>query len=1003
MTVQFQRPVVCPILIGRAYDLTILHTHIDEAKNGKGQVLLVSGEAGIGKSRLVKEAKTYATQNTSILQGNCFESDQSYPYAPLLDLLRIFFSTPAHADLLQSSGSVAYELIKLLPELDNGQVDSAMLTGQDPEQQKRRLFAALSQFFIQQATRQPVLLIVEDMHWCDDSSLAFLLYLARRCTDQPMLMIFTYRNDEVHSSLRHWLAQLERERLAQELALVKLSQNDVEAMVNAIFTKRYTIHLDLLNSLYTLTEGNPFFIEEILKSLIASGELVFTNGKWVGRQSHELHIPRNIQDAVQQRIEGLSEAAKLILTLAAVAGHRFDFALLQQLTQDNEQQLLIVMKELIAAQFVIEESADQFAFRHALTRQAIYSQLLVRERRTLHRQIAETIENLHATTLEPCVEDLAYHYYKAELWEKALEYGQLAGEKAQALYSPRAAIEHYLQALHAAQHMTLSPSTTLYRRRGQAYETLGDFEHAHSDYKQALDIARSAHDGAAEWQSIIDLGFLWAGRDYEQAGTFYHQAIDLARALNDPKLEAHSLNRMGNWHLNIEQPLEALSYHREALTIFQDLHDQQGIAETLDLLGMTSYLGGDLMQGTDWYKQAIELLHKLDDRQKLTSSLATLALRGATYQTDTMVSAAASLAEVIQDAEQALKIAREIVQRPAEAYALFQLALCLGSQGEYDRALATAQESSDIAEEIEHHEWQTAVQTVLGGIYSGLLANRQACKHFEQALALAREIGSLFWIRIATGYLASALISQGDLTRAELVLNAAIDPQTPVQTMAQRLMWCAQVELALAQGNPACALDITDVLIASDLNTSKGGSILRVSKLRGEALVALQRPEEAKSALTAAHAITLAQGARPMQWRICISLGKLYQAQGRNQEAEQVFTAARSLVEELAITLADESLRDNFMRQASAMVPHTRPLTQARVKKQAFGGLTIREREVTELITQGKSNREIADALVVSERTIETHVSSSLSKLGFSSRTQIATWAIEKGLTRENT
>ncbi len=270
---------------------------------------------------------------------------------------------------------------------------------------------------------------------------------------------------------------------------------------------------------------------------------------------------------------------------------------------------------------------------------------------------------------------------------------------------------------------------------------------------------------------------------------------------------------MGNWHLNIEQPLEALRYHHEALTIFQKLHDQHGIAETLDLLGMTSYLGGDLVQGTAYYEQAIALFRELDDRHGLTSSLATLTLRGPTYQTDAMVSAATSLAEVIQDTEQALKIAREIDQRPAEVYALFQLALCLGSQGEYTRAFECVHRCIEIAEEIEHRQWQTAAHTILGGLYNGLLALPQACEHFEQALALAHEIGSLFWICMATGYLASALISLSDLPRADKVLNATLDPRTHPQTMAQRFMWCAQVELALAQGNPARALDITDLLI----------------------------------------------------------------------------------------------------------------------------------------------------------------------------------------------
>src|SRR5207248_10626151 len=145
-------------------------------------------------------------------------------------------------------------------------------------------------------------------------------------------------------------------------------------------------------------------------------------------------------------------------------------------------------------------------------------------------------------------------------------------------------------------------------------------------------------------------------------------------------------------------------------------------------------------------------------------------------------------------------------------------------------------QSLDMAKEIEHREWQTAAHTVLGGIYTRLLASSQAREHFEQALALAREIGSQFWTCIATGYLASTLIAQEDFSYAELILKVALDPQTPAQTMAQRLMWCAKAELALAQADPAGALDMTDVLIASDPQTTEERNSLRVSPLRGEAL-----------------------------------------------------------------------------------------------------------------------------------------------------------------------
>jgi DNA-binding CsgD family transcriptional regulator len=1006
MKTPFDTPVVCPVLIGREADLAALLSLTDRAKNGEGQVALLSGEAGVGKSRLVSEIKVYAAaQGFLPLQGNCFPTDLSYPYAPLLDLLRTLFAHRAPAEIADELGPYGRELFPLLPDIIHLPPEPAFLPSSDPEQEKRRLSAVLAQFFINQAAKQPLLLIVEDLHWCDDTSLEFLHYLVRRCVAQPILILLTYRNDEVRPSLRHALAQLDRERIVQEFPITHLTRSDVAAMLRAIFDlrrssfdERHLAQGKLLDPIYTLTEGNPFFIEEILKALLTAGKIFYAGGAWDRSPLNELHIPRSIQDAVQQRSDHLSESAREILLLAAVAGRRFDFALLQKLTQHDERQLLLLMKELIAAQFVVEESEEQFAFRHALTRQAIYTELLVRERKVLHRIIAETMEQLYNVTLDAHLADIAYHFYEAGTWERALEYAQRAGEKALELYAPYAAIEHFTRALRATRHLGRAVPSRLYQARGRAYEALGEFEQARSDFEQVLDTAHRADDGVVEWQSVIDLGFLWSGRDYEQARTFFLRAVELAKLLADPKMHAHSLNRMGNWHLNVEQPLEALRYHREALAIFQELQDQHGIAETLDLLGMVSYLGGDLVQGTAYYQQAIELFRQLDDRQGLTSGLATLTLRSPTYQTDSMVAATSSLAEVIPDAELALKIASEIGQRSAEVYALFQLALCLGSQGDYARALASAQESLEIAEEIEHRQWITASRCVLGALYCDVLALPTAQEHFEQALALARETGSLVWIRIATGYLASTYILLNDLTRAETVLNAALDPHMPAQTMAQRLMWCASVELAVAQGNPNSALEITDQLIASAANISTGRNMLRVSKLRGEVLTALNRVEEAKAALEAAQEVATAQGARPKTWRIAVDLGKLFQGQARHDEAERAFSAARILIEELAVNIPGELLRDNFLRQATAMLPRTRPLSQGHGMKQAFGGLTEREREVAALIAQGKSNQAIADGLVVTKRTVETHISNILFKLGCASRTQIAVWAVETGL-----
>src|SRR5262249_28052496 len=202
----------------------------------------------------------------------------------------------------------------------------------------------------------------------------------------------------------------------------------------------------------------------------------------------------------------------------------------------------------------------------------------------------------------------------------------------------------------------------------------------------------------------------------------------------------------------------------------------------------------------------------------------------------------------------------------------------------------------------------------------------------------------------------------------------------------------------LAKGKPDRAIEITDRLIASAANSSAEHNILRVSKLRGESFAALHQHTKAEIALQTAQEIALAQGARSMQWRISVELGKLFQALHCHEEANLAFSTAQRTIEELASNIPDESLREHFLSSATSLIPHTHPPSLLRATKQTFGGLTPREREVAALVGQGKTNREIADQLVVSERTVETHVRNILTKLDFTSRSRIAVWAVKKRL-----
>ncbi len=425
----------------------------------------------------------------------------------------------------------------------------------------------------------------------------------------------------MHQPLRSLLAQLDRERLRQEIALVPLTRANTETLLQTILQGTDSLPAGMLDALYGLTEGNPFFLEEVLKALIMAGELVGGEDGWHWKRTDTWRIPLSLQDAVELRLTRVSADARRVLQLAAVAGRRFDFALLQQITQYDEASLVELMKELMAAQLVIEESAEQFAFRHALTRQAISAGLLARERRALHGTIAQTLEHLHAAALDAYLADLAYHCAEAELWSKAMEYATRAAEQAQALSAPRAAVEQWTRVMQAAQHLGQAVPPTCYRARGQAYEILGDFEQAKADYERALHAARQTEEGRLEWQSLLDLGFLWTGRDYKRAGAYFQQAVDLARDLGDAGLHAHSLNRQANWLLNTGQIAEALATNHEALALFEAQHDQPGMAETLDLLGTVYNLGGDPVNAVLMYGRAIEFLRAVGNRSVLCSCL----------------------------------------------------------------------------------------------------------------------------------------------------------------------------------------------------------------------------------------------------------------------------------------------------------------------------------------------------------------------------------------------
>jgi DNA-binding NarL/FixJ family response regulator len=987
---------VCPVLVGHTAELAALRQRVDRTSDGGRHCVLIAGEAGVGKSRLATEAKRYAAESGFVLlEGSCFPQDSACPYAPLLDLLRAELARGAlEAAVVER---FAHELAPLLPDLVAIPAKPPPGPAIDPAHQQRRLFNALAACLAAMAPARPALVLIEDLHWCDEGSLDFLLYLLRHARAHSLLVIGTYRSDEVGPRLGRWLAQLERERLAHELSLEPLSRDEVAAMLRAIFNLPRPVRTDSLDAIYSLTEGNPFFVEESLKALMAAGDIFYADGAWDRKPLALLHIPRSLNDAVEQRVARLSTDARQVLVLAAVVGRRFDYALLQRLARRDEAELLPLLKELIAAQLVVEESADRFAFRHALTRQAIYSGLLARERAALHRTIAETAEQTFKDALDPYVADLAYHHFEAGSWERALAYAQRAGERAQALGAPLAAVEQYDRALAAAEALATAPAPALHLARGHAYETLGDFEHARADYEQALGLARAADDGVATWQSMLDLGQLWAGRDYQQTGAWLRRTLDLAQLLGEPHRLARSLNRLGNWHVNRGESEEGLSLHEQALALFEAADDRQGMADTLDLLGMANGLYGDEQRSVQQFGRAIELYRALGDYAGLSSALASRAMFSGGVNAAPIISVHRGSAPCAEDLAEALRLARQIDWLAGQAYAEYTAGPVYETFGAFGAALAHVREALQIATSIAHRQWMAATYEALGQIYIALLAPEQAIHHLLTAVDLARALGSEVFIRKATSRLATAYLLNHDLARAVATLASALPPGETLRSLEERRTLLIWGTLALAQGAPDQALEIAERLIGTAPGALRE-PLPAVLKLKGEALLALGQAEAAAEALEEARRTAEAQELRPLLWQILRALGQAQQRLGRRKQARDSFAAARELVGALAATIDEVELREQFVRTALASLPQELPPTPQRAEAARFGGLTERERAVVVLAAEGRSNQAIAEALVVSKRTVETHIGNILGKLGVSSRAQMIAWAIRQGL-----
>jgi tetratricopeptide (TPR) repeat protein len=432
-------------MVGRGEEYQQIRNLWNKALTGRGQTILISGEPGIGKTRLIREAITHAeVSGGQTLVGECY-AESNLPYNAFGQVVRKALNR-TNQNGFHLPDLVLADLLTLVPDLIHHYPDLPTIPKLDPESEQQRLFEHMVTFCKALAEQAPLLLVVDDVHWADSGTLAMLHHIIRRVRKQHMMVVAAYREVELREArpFNEMLLELNRQRLCTRLKLNRLDPNQARDMLTAIFAEEITT--DFLTGIYQETDGNPFFIEEVCRALVESGRVYFGGGQWHRPSMEELEIPQGIQVAVESRLEKLPEDYQETLRMAAVLGREFDFGVLLE-ALDVDEDTLIEALETAEESHMIQEVDGRgevtFAFVHALVPSAIVESVRTLRRRKLHRRAAKAFEALHPTNYEA----LAYHHSEGGDDQKALKYHTLAGERALEAFSNQDAENHFLSAL----------------------------------------------------------------------------------------------------------------------------------------------------------------------------------------------------------------------------------------------------------------------------------------------------------------------------------------------------------------------------------------------------------------------------------------------------------------------------------------------------------------------------------------------------------------------------
>lgn len=972
------------MLIGREAELDALTEAMEAALGGRASAVVVSGEAGIGKTRLLREVKERASAyGAETVIGGCIPlSEGALPYVPVIAALRQGLTRLPDPPSLSAEGKA--QLARLLPEFRS--LNGTAPTGSD----QTRLFGAVLDLIRALSAGAPLVFIIEDLHWSDTSTRDLLTYLLNMTEEERVLFLCSLRTGELDPShpIPKWVQMLATSRMAELVELQPLSREETTRQMKEITGTR--LQDSIAAEIYQRSEGNPFFVEELIQASDAENR----------------DLPPSLRDLFMQRITAVPDDAIEIVKAASVDGPTVPHELLAAATGVDDATLTPLLQSTIDRHLLVRTDDDAYAFRHSLLREAVYRRLLPGERRAFHRSFAQALEQQERGPLEANARTarLAHHWQEAGDPERALPYALTAGAEAEASFASSEAVTHYEQALRLWDRVA-SPEgvagltrIALLERIAEAADRAGRPEQSVVFWEEANDLVDRAADPATAAQILSSLAYVRGCSLMDAAGAapLLQEAQRLVKDLPSSIEKAEVVSHAAGSLTLTGQIDEGLAMAKWAMEIADEVGDPVQRSNALSALALAFHQKGDPQGAISQYLLAIELAREQGNATVLRRTLTNLsdALFRANRPEDAVTCALDAIDELHRLGDDT------------------QAGMLRCNVGEFLTALGRWDEAEEL---IAPHE--NAPIALDRAFSASLLAEIDVGRgRFEQARARLRttrrllvnmnepqfldpitltEISLALWERQHDA--ASALVQEtwevprderglarlcalGIRVEADRALRARASGAADVEEQAIRLG--SEIE-------ERCALPTTRLPEVRALQRSVAAE---ASRLRGHSDSALW-----KEATGAWKEVSFT----PQLTYALYRYGESLLSAGDRNAARAALTEAGTQARELgAAPLALEI--EGLARRARLKLSEAAGPIPAGVAASASSnnklGLTDREVEVLRRVSEGLTNKQIAEALYISPKTASIHVSSILAKLGVASRTEAARRAYDAGL-----